>query len=180
MRKEQPLMPYRVLDLSNENGMLFGKIFGDLGADVIKIEKPDGDIARDRGPFYHNVLDREKSLFWFAYNTSKRSITLDIETSNGTEIFKKLLMSSDIIIETFPVGYMAKLGLDHSVLSSINPGIIVVSITPFGQTGLYSGYISCDIVATAMGGLMYTCGDPDRAPLRQTSPGLLKPSLSYK
>jgi len=168
MTKEQPLWPYRILDLSDENGMLCGKILGDLGADVIKIEKPGGDVSRDRGPFYRNIPDREKSLFWMAYNTSKRSVTLNIETSDGREIFRRLAETADIIIETFSPGYMANLGLDYSVLSSINARVILVSITPFGQTGPYSNYQSCDIVSMAMGGLMYTSGDSDRAPLRQS------------
>lgn len=166
MCKEQPLAIYRVLDLSNEWGMLCGKILADLGADVIKVERPGGDPVRDRGPFYGNIPSRDKSMFWFAYNTGKRSITLDVETNDGKQIFKKLVKSADIIIETFPAGYMSVLGLDYPVLISINPGIILASITPSGQTGPRSNYESCDLVALATGGLMYTTGDADRAPIR--------------
>ena len=93
---------YRALDLCNETGMLCGKIFADLGADVIKIEKPGGDPTRNIGPFYHDTPHPEKSLFWFAYNTSKRGVTLNIEAKQGQEIFRELVKSTDFIFESFP------------------------------------------------------------------------------
>ena len=80
------LPPLMVLDLTDEKGLLCGKILSDIGADVIKIEQPGGDPARNIGPFYHDIPDPEKSLFWWAYNTGKRSVTLDIETSDGQKI----------------------------------------------------------------------------------------------
>ena len=111
-RKDDAMLsPYRVLDLTDEKGLLCGKILADLGADVIKIEKPDGDQARNIGPFYHNIVDPERSLFWFAYNANKRGITLDIETSDGQEIFRKLIKTADVVVESFPPGYMNCLGL---------------------------------------------------------------------
>ena len=157
---------YRVLDLTDEKGLLCGKLLGDLGADVIKIERPGGDPARNLGPFYHDEPDSEKSLFWFAFNTSKRGITLDIETADGQEIFKRLVKSADFVIESFPPGYLDKLGLGYSALEKINPQIIMVSITSFGQTGPYRDYKASDIVAWAMGGQMYSTGNADRPPLR--------------
>ena len=107
------LSGYRALDLTDEKGFLCGKILGDLGVDVIKIEKPGGDPARRIGPFYHDTPDSEKSLYWFAYNTNKKGITLNLETTDGQEIFKKLVSSADFIIESFSPGYMAGLGLDY-------------------------------------------------------------------
>ena len=163
---ESMLSPYRVLDLTDEKGLLCGKLLGDLGADVIKIERPGGDAARNTGPFYHDEVHPEKSLFWFAYNTSKRGITLDIETADGQEIFKKLVKGADFVIESFPPGYMDKLGLGYSALEKLNAGVIMVSITPFGQTGPYKDYKAPDIVTWAMGGRMYTVGDADRPPLQ--------------
>lgn len=160
------LSPYRVLDLTDEKGLFCGKILGDLGADVIKVEKPGGDPARNIGPFYHDTPHPEKSLFWFAYNTSKRGITLNIETKEGQEVFKRLVKTADFVIESFPPGYLDKLGLDYSVLSEINPRIIMTSITPFGQTGPYKDYKASDIVCMAMGGWMYVCGDEDLPPVR--------------
>ncbi|MFC2010644.1 CaiB/BaiF CoA transferase family protein [Chloroflexota bacterium] len=160
------LSPYRALDLTDEKGLLCGKILADLGADVIKIERPGGDPARNIGPFYHDEPDPEKSLYWFAYNTSKRGITLDIETTDGKEIFKQLVKSADFIIESFPPGYLDSIGLGYSALEKIKPDIILISITPFGQTGPYKDYKTSDIVAWAMGGEMAPFGDPDRPPIR--------------
>jgi len=166
MTGESMLSPYRVLDLTGEQGLFCGKILGDLGADVIKVEKPGGDETRFLGPFYHDEFDPEKSLYWFAYNTNKRGITLNLESSDGREIFKKLVKTSDIVIESFSPGYMDKIGLGYSDLTQINSKIILVSITPFGQTGPYKDYKISDIVAWAMGGYMLSVGDWDRPPVR--------------
>ncbi|MDD4859656.1 MAG: CoA transferase [Dehalococcoidales bacterium] len=160
------LSPYKVLDLTDEKGLLCGKLLGDMGADVIKIERPGGDAARNLGPFFHDEIDPEKSLFWLAYNANKRGITLDIEKAEGQEIFKKLVATADFVIESFAPGYLDKLGLGYAGLQKINPQIILVSITPFGQTGPYKDYKAPDIVAWAMGGQMYCYGDTDRAPVR--------------
>jgi len=159
------LGPYRVLDLADEKGLLCGKILGDLGADVIKIERPGGDTARSIGPFYHDEPDPEKSLFWFSFNTSKRGITLNLETVDGKEIFRRLVKTADFVIESFPPGYLDKLGLGYKDLEKINPGVIMVSITPFGQTGPYRDWKTADIVAWGMGGDMAPWGEPDRPPL---------------
>ena len=164
------LAPYRVLDLTNEWGFLCGRLLGDLGADVIKIEKPGGDPARNVGPFYHDIPHPEKSLYWFFYNANKRGITLNMETADGKEIFKKLVKKADFVIESFQPGYMDSLGLGYSVLSEINPRVIMTSITPFGQSGPYSKYKGSDIVTMALCGWMYKCGDPDRAPLQMGFP----------
>ena len=164
--KEGMLSPYRVLDLTDEKGLMSGKLLGDLGADVIKIERPGGDPTRHIGPFYHNEKHPEKSLFWFAFNTSKRGITLDIESREGRDIFKRLVQKTDFIFESFDPGYMDKLGLGYADLEKINPGIIMVSITPFGQTGPYKDYKGPDMITWAMGGRMYSLGDADRPPIR--------------
>jgi crotonobetainyl-CoA:carnitine CoA-transferase CaiB-like acyl-CoA transferase len=169
-RGDSLLSPYRVLDLTDEKGLLCGKIIADLGADVIKIEKPGGDSARNIGPFYHDIPDPQKSLSWFAFNTNKRGITLNIETTDGKEIFKRLVKSTDIVIESFDPGYMDRLGLSYSDLSTINPQIIMTSITAFGQNGPYAKYKTSDIVVFAMGCLMSQCGYPDRPPVRVSSP----------
>jgi len=123
---------YRVLDLTNEKGFLCGKALGNLGANVIKIEPPGGDPSRNIGPFYHDIPDAEKSLYWFAFNANKKGITLNIETADGREIFKKLVKTADVVIESFAPGYMDKLGLGYEVLSQVNPGIVITSISGFG------------------------------------------------
>jgi crotonobetainyl-CoA:carnitine CoA-transferase CaiB-like acyl-CoA transferase len=159
------LSPYRVLDLTDEKGWVCGKIMGDLGADVIKIEPPGGDPGRNIGPFYHDEVDPEKSLYWFAFNTSKRGITLDIEKKSDKEVFRKLVKTADFVIESFSPGYLDKLGLGYSDLEKLNPGLIMVSISPFGQTGPYKDYKASDIIACAMGGHMLPLGDADRPPV---------------
>ena len=156
---------YRVLDLTDEKGLYCGQLLGNLGADVIKIEKPGGDPVRNIGPFFHDTPDPEESFFWFAFNTNKRGITLDIETTDGRELFKKLVKTADVIIESFPPGYMDGLGLGYSELEKINPGIVMTSITPFGQTGPYKDYKASDLVCWAMSGLLFVTGDPDKPPI---------------
>ncbi|MFC1919352.1 CaiB/BaiF CoA transferase family protein [Chloroflexota bacterium] len=162
-----PLLgPYRVLDLTDEKGSFCGLLMATLGADMIKVEKPGGDDARDIGPFYHDIPDPERSLSWFALNRDKRGITLDVESPQGQNIFRELVKSADFVIESFPPGYMENLGIGYSNLSQVNPRIIVMSITPFGQTGEYKDYKGSDIVCAAMGGLVYMLGDEDRPPVR--------------
>ena len=145
---------YKVLDLTDEKGFICGKVLADLGADVIKIERPGGDMARSTGPFYHDIADPEKSLYWLAFNASKRSITLDIESADGREVFKKLARTADVVIESFHPGHMASFGLGYPILNEINPGIILTSISAFGQAGPYRDYKAPDIVVRALGGLI--------------------------
>ena len=156
---------YRILDLTNEKGFLCGKALADFGADVIKIEKPGGDPARNIGPFYHDIADPEKSLYWFAFNAGKRGITLDIETPAGREIFKKMVGKADVVIESFHPGYLDNLGLGYEALSRINPGVILTSISGWGQKGPYRDYNDRDLAVWAMSGYMYIGGEPDRPPL---------------
>lgn len=164
------LKHFRVLDLTTEAGLLCGKILGDLGADVIKIEKPSGDIARHRGPFYGDKPDPEKSLYWYALNNNKRGVTLNIESVDGREILLSLIKKSDCVVESFPVGYMKDLGLDYPKLKEVNQRIILTSISPFGQEGPYKDHKGSDLVCMAMGGFLYLCGDPDRAPVGVSLP----------
>ena len=169
-RTQGLLSPYRVLDLTDELGFLCGKILGDLGADVIKIEPPGGDPARRLGPFYKNETDPEKSLYWFGFNNNKRGITLNLESVKGREIFSRLASKVDFIVETFTPGYLDRLNLGYSTLSGINPRLVLVSITPFGQTGPYSKFKASDIEIMALSGCMSLTGDPDRPPLRVSFP----------
>ncbi|MBI2303924.1 MAG: CoA transferase [Chloroflexi bacterium] len=168
--KEGLLAPYRALDLTNELGFLCGKILGDLGADVIKVEPPGGDPARRMGPFYKDIPHPEKSLYWFSYNNNKRGITLNLETATGQELFKGLAKTAHFVIESFPPGYMDGLGLGYQTLRQINPQLVMASITPYGQTGPYSHYRASDIELMATSGAMSLAGDPDRPPVRVTVP----------
>ena len=160
----------RALDLTDEKGFLCGKMLADLGVDVIKIERPGGDPSRRMGPFWHDVADPERSLYWFAYNTNKRGITLDIETAKGRDILLALVREADFLIESFEPGHMEGLGLGYAALSGINKGIIVISISPFGQTGPYSRYKATDLVLMGMGGELFLTGDSDRPPVNVSLP----------
>jgi len=161
------LKGYRALDLTDEKGFVCGQILASIGVDVIKIERPGGDPVRNIPPFYQDIQEPERSLYWNAFNTGKRGITLDIENIQGQELFRKLVEKSDFVLESFTPGYMTDLGLDYEALSRINPGIVMTSITPFGQKGPYSQYKSCNLVACAMGGVMSLNGEPDRPPLKE-------------
>ena len=165
-RHESLLEGIRVLDLTDEKGLLCGKVLGDFGADVIKIERPGGDPARNIGPFYRDIPDPEKSLFWFATNTSKRGITLNIETGDGQELLKRLAEKADIVVESFAPGYMDCFSLGYGDLKALKPDIIYTSITPFGQTGPYAQYQATDLIGAAMGGMARILGDLGRPPVR--------------
>ncbi len=166
------LEPYRVLDLTDEKGFLCGKMLADMGADVIKIEPPGGDPSRLLGPHYHDEVDPEKSLYWLAYNANKRSITLDLETTAGRDAFRQLATTADVVVESFRPGYLGALRLGPGDLGEINPGLVFVSITPFGQSGPYveQAYEVNDMILWALGGFMFPNGDPDRPPNQLSFP----------
>lgn len=166
------LRDIRVLDLSDERGFLAGKILADLGADVIKIERPGGDPARDRGPFLKRAEgpERERSLPWLALNTSKRGVTLDYSSDRGREIMLALVATSDVVLESFAPGTLEQLGLGFETLAEHRPGLVVCALTPFGQTGPYADHRGHDLSVVAMGGNSSSTGDPSRPPIRCTMP----------
>jgi crotonobetainyl-CoA:carnitine CoA-transferase CaiB-like acyl-CoA transferase len=155
-----------VLDLTNEFGELAGRMLADLGAEVIKIEPPEGDASRWRPPFHGDRPDPEASLPWWAYNLNKCGIILDLESSEGQAQFCRLVRSADFVLESFRPGYLDSLGLGYKALAEVNPRIIVTSITPFGQSGPYSLYPATDLTLQALGGFLYVNGDADRPPVR--------------
>ena len=157
-----------VLDLSeNIAGPYCTKLLADYGAAVIKIEKTTcGDASRRAGPFPDDNPDTEKSGLFLSLNTSKKSITLNIESKSGRDIFLELVKQADIVVENFTPGAMAKLRLSYEALKKNKPNLIMASISYFGQTGPYRDWKGMDIVAQAMGGLMHLTGEPDEAPLK--------------
>jgi benzylsuccinate CoA-transferase BbsE subunit len=169
-KQEAVLSGYSILDLTDDKGHYCGKVLADLGADVIKIEPPGGDPSRNIGPFYKDTPDPEKSLSWWAYNTSKRGITLNLESDQGRDIFRRLVKNADAVVESSPPGYMDGLGLGYMALSEINPDIVVTSITPFGQTGPYKDWKADDLVGWAIAGQAYVTGDDDRPPCQISFP----------
>lgn len=169
MQKNALLPFYRVLDLCDDKGGICGRILGDLGADVIKVENPV-DPSRNIGPFCHDSADPQKGLFRIANNANKRGITLNIESADGKEIFKMLVKKSYVVLESFPPGYMAGLGLSYEDLSKVKPDLVMTSITPFGQSGPYRDFKASDLTLWCLGGMAYVSGDSDRAPVQVSFP----------
>ena len=165
-QKQNLLDEIRILDLADEKASFCSKLLADMGAHVIKVERPGGDSSRKLGPFFGNSPHPERSLFFYYHNTNKRGITLNIEHPMGKEIFLRLVKRADIVVETFPPGYLENLKLCFEILKETNPKLILVSVTGFGQKGPRSQYKSCDLVASAFGGQMYVSGSPSGPPLK--------------
>ncbi|PKB81855.1 MAG: CoA transferase [SAR202 cluster bacterium Io17-Chloro-G9] len=160
-----PLTGLRVLELADEKGQFCGKLMGDLGAEVIKIEPVGGETSRVVGPFLNDIPHRERSLSFWHYNTSKRSVTLNLETEDGRDLFRRLAATADVILETFAAGYLSSLGLGYESLHEVNPRLIMCSLTPFGQTGPWRDFLTSDLLHMAAGGQMGCCGyDKDDVP----------------
>ncbi|MBI3326683.1 MAG: CoA transferase [Nitrospinae bacterium] len=157
----------RVLELTHSvSGAFCAKLLADQGADTLKVEPPGrGDAARYEPPFIGGEPHPDRSSLFLAFNTNKRSITLDVTTPTGCDLLLRLIAKRDILIETFAPGYLAELGLGDEVLHQANLRLIVTSITPFGQTGPYRSYAGNDLIAQAMGGFLYTTGQADRPPM---------------
>ena len=164
--KEGLLAKLRMLDLADEKASFCSKILADLGAQVIKVEKPGGDSSRKIGPFLNNSAHPEQSLFFWYNNTNKHGVTLNLEQSDGRKIFVKLIEKADVVVESYPPGYLSKLGLSFEFLSAVNPALIMVSVTGFGQDGPKKDLRPCDLVASALGGQMYVCGSPLLSPIK--------------
>ncbi|MBI5947252.1 MAG: CoA transferase [Chloroflexi bacterium] len=171
MSSARLLSALRVIDLTDEWGLMAGSILADLGADVIQVEPPGGSAARRIGPFAQGKsADPEQSLFWWGYARNKRSVELDVATRAGRETFLALLEGADCLIESTKPGYLSSVGLGYTALAEKHPGLIVTSITPFGQTGPKALWPATDITIMSASGYQYTCGDHDRAPLRIAVP----------
>lgn len=163
--KALSLLPgYRVLDLTSSIGALCGKLLGDLGMDVIKVEPPDGDAARRDPPFAKGQVHREGSLRFAYLNAGKRSVTLDITKASGQKLLLDLVERADVIVEDFAPGYLSSLGLNYEALLERQNKLILVSVSGFGQDGPYANYKATDLIGNAMGGLLYISGDPQTAP----------------
>ena len=164
--KPEALSPYRVLDLTTEIGQYGGRAFAEMGAEVIKLEPPQGDSVRRIGPFVRDEAGPDRSLLWFVLNASKRGITCNLEHPEGRALFERLVARTDLVLESYPPGYLADLGLDYERLRQQHPRLVWVSVTGFGQDGPYQQYRWSDIVGLALGGLLYLWGEADRPPTR--------------
>ena len=166
-----PLDGMRVLDFTTGvAGPYATKLLADHGASVLKMEPPEGDGARGQAPFFHDEPHPEGSLRFLHLNTNKRSITLGLDTEEAREIVRRLVPAYDVVIEDFAPGLLAEHGLGYEALEALRPGVVLVSGTPWGQSGPYVGYRQSDIVAQAMGGPMLWTGNPEREPLKLGGP----------
>ncbi len=162
------LTPFRVLDLTDERGLICGQMLADLGADVIHVEPPGGSPARRLGPFAGDVVHPDRSLTWWAYARNTRSVVLDLDAER--DAFLRLVRSAHFLIESDAPGTLARRGLGYAELAAMNPALIYVSITAFGQDGPKAGWADSDLVVLASGGPLVLTGDDDRAPVRLPVP----------
>lgn len=153
----------RILDLTDASGVYGTKLLADLGADVIRVERPGGDPLRGHPPFLNGVPGRDRSLYWHYMNTSKRSITLDLDREDGYRIFEDLVDTAQIVAFSGQAWRYHELGLDEMLAD--HPELIVSAVTPFGLTGPFQSWEGNDLIAWATGGLAISTGDPDRPPL---------------
>ena len=168
MSTPQALDGMRVLDLtSGVAGPYATKLLADFGAEVVKVEAPGGDRSRAEPPFFEGKPHPDGSVRFLFLNTNKRSVVADLEAAEGAALARRLAARSDIVIEDFAPGRLSELGLGYDELDRLRPGIVLVSITPWGQTGgPYASYAQTDIIAQAMGGRMLWTGSTQREPLK--------------
>ncbi|MGD9539236.1 MAG: CaiB/BaiF CoA transferase family protein [Alphaproteobacteria bacterium] len=163
------LAPFRVLDLSRVlAGPWCGQILADLGADVVKVERPGaGDDTRAWGPPFLERPDGEETkeaAYYLSANRGKRSITVDLSRPEGQRLVRELAAKADVLLENYKAGGLRKFGLDYESLRAVNPGLVYCSITGFGHTGPYADHAGYDLIAEAMGGFMSITGERDDKP----------------
>ncbi|MBM4414737.1 MAG: CoA transferase [Chloroflexi bacterium] len=158
-----PLTDLRVVELCDEAGAWAGKLLADLGAEVVKVEPPGGNRTRGYAPFYRDEPHPDRSLYFWHYNTNKRSVTLGLDTSDGRGVFRRLVARADVLLEDQPPGRMAALGLDYADLAPAQPGLIMASLTPFGRSGPRAGAPATDLTILAGAGPAWSCGYDDHA-----------------
>lgn len=159
----EALAGLRIVELASEMGAYAGKLLADMGADVILVEPPGGDPARGYPPFLDDQPGPDRSLFWWSTQTSKRGVTLDLETEDGRAAFGKLVESADVLLECEPPGRLAALGLDYPEWQERRPELVMVSVTPFGRTGTRRDELATDLTLLAAGGPAWSCGYDDHA-----------------
>lgn len=167
MLAPMPLDGMRVLDLTwYTSGPFCTRLLADYGADVVKIEPPQGDPARGLAPFYQDVPGPERSGLFLFLNTNKRSVVIDLATEEGRNRLRGLVRDADVLVENFSPGTMERLGLGYEQLRALNPRLVMTSITNFGQDGPYRDWQGMDLTLYAMGGVMYASGEREHEPLK--------------
>src|SRR5271163_171841 len=164
------LQGFRMLDLSDEKGAMCGKIFADLGAEVIKVEPPGGCSTRRIPPFLEDEVGLDRSLYFIAYQAGKKSVTANLESADGRALVAELAKKSDFLAESFQLGYLDSIGLGYDALVKLNPRLIYTSITPFGDKGPGKDYQWADIISWAAGGMMYLMGEEGKPPIEMALP----------
>ena len=165
MQKGKPLAGIKVIELARIlAGPWIGQTLADLGADVIKVESPEGDDTRKWGPPYVETEGERTAAYFHACNRGKRSITADFSSDEGKALVLKLVADADVVIENFKVGGLKKYGLDYPAIKAINPKLIYCSVTGFGQDGPYADRAGYDFMIQGMSGIMDLTGEPDREP----------------
>jgi len=166
---EKALSDVKVLDLTHHiAGPYCTKLLADHGADVLKVEKPgEGDPARRMGPFLEDDPHSEKSGLFLHLNTSKRGITLNLKSETGGKTLRELVRGVDILVENFSPRVIPSLGLEYEKLENLNPGLVMTSISNFGQTGPYRDFKASELILYGMGGAMNDTGVLDRYPLKK-------------
>jgi crotonobetainyl-CoA:carnitine CoA-transferase CaiB-like acyl-CoA transferase len=157
------LADLRVVELSNERSVFAGKLFADMGADVILVEPPGGDPMRGYPPFLEDEPGRERSLYFWHYNTSKRGVVLDLETDEGREALRELVATADILLESEPPGRLEALGVDAATLRRAHPTLVTVSMAPFMRGGPREHEQATDLTLLAGGGPAWSCGYDDHS-----------------
>ena len=165
MGEQSALAGLNVIDLSQRFSHYCGKLFADMGADVILVEKPGSGCAlRAEAPFIGDRADPEFSIPFFYLNTSKRGVTLDLDHAEGRALFRTLASRADLVIEDRVPGELDALGLGYDTLAKLRPSLVMTSLTPFGRNGPYAHYAADDLTLLAMGGFLNMMGYPDAAP----------------
>src|SRR5499427_6654416 len=160
------LRGYRALDLTGLSGQLCGRVLADLGMEVIKIEPPGGDPVRDLAPFITSADGKRLSTVFAHLNAGKASKVLDLNSEAGRAQFHELVKTADVVIESFQPGELDAKGLGYKNLAAIKPGLVMASITGFGQTGPKKNLVCNDLVALAESGFLYISGDPSLPPVK--------------
>lgn len=160
-----PLSGFRIVEIGDESGVFAGRLLADLGAEVIRVEPPGGDIVRNSAPFLDEVAGVERSYAHLAFNAGKQSRVIDLEATTGCAEFLALIGSAHGFIDSGPAGLLANLGLSDAAIEKANPNLVRVSITPFGMDGPWADRVGSDLTATAAGGMSFVSGEPERPPI---------------
>lgn len=166
MPTESALGGVRLLDLSGPIANFAARLFAGLGADVIKVEPPAGDSLRFRAPFFHGVSDPNGGLDFIANNINKRGVTLDLERPEGQRLFRRLVATADVVLETAQPGWMAARGVGFDALSSMDERLIYTAVTPFGQYGPRANWKAGEFTMQAIAGALHLTGEPGERPVR--------------